>query len=194
MRDWHKKQNRCSFECHVEIFQTALSPTKAHLPPSHHDSARQLATISFSAVTRQGSHANHSHTQVLGSWLLRMLVVNIPADVNGGWELECTPVMLRYLMLLWHTAVKWWLQGEGWHRNGQLPLSPHASHSLSAPAQDSSFLLKLQEDNISQSHQPSSAIGVSFQKRTVADTGDRGSRQTLFSPKKQEECFVVQIS
>lgn len=120
----HKKGNRHSCECHVEIFHITSSPTETHLPPSHRDSARQLATISVSAITHQGSRANHSHIQVLGSWLLRTLVINSPADVHGSWVLECAEVMLICLMLLWHTAVKWSPQDKGWHRDDQqLPVS-----------------------------------------------------------------------
>lgn len=115
----HKKETRHSCECHIEVFHITSSPTQTHLPPSHHDPARQLATVSFSAITHEGSHANHSRTQVLSSWLLRAPVVNSPADVSGSWVLEHTGVMLMCLMLLWHTAVKLSPQDKGWHRDGQ---------------------------------------------------------------------------
>jgi len=97
---WEGKENRRSCESHVEIFHTISSPTQTHQPPSRHDSARQLATISVSAITHQEAHANHSHTHALGASLLRMLVVNSPADVNGSWVLECAGVMLIGLAFL----------------------------------------------------------------------------------------------
>lgn len=175
----HKTGNRCSCERHGEIFHITLSPTQTHLSPSPHDSARQLATVSFSTITHQGNDANHSHTQVLGSCLLRTLVVNSPPDVSGSWVLECTPVMFICLMLLWHIAVKRSLLrrvvARGWPADPCLCMLPIPSLLLHRTA------VAVKQGNVSQSHQPSSDMGV-FQKRIVADIRDRGSRQTLLGP------------
>jgi len=54
-------------------------------------------------------------------------------------------------------------------------------------------MFKLKEDSVSQSHQFPSNVRVSLQKRIMVDIMDRGSRQTLFSPKMQKEFSMVQI-
>lgn len=120
----HKKGNRCSCECHVEIFHITSFPTQTHLPPSHHDSASQLATTSFSAITNQGS--NHSHTR---AGLL------IPKDAGHKQP--------SFSDLQQQSSPHKTTGGTG---AASSSLFLYASHSIHTPAQDSSLLLELKDD------------------------------------------------
>lgn len=185
----HKKGNRHGCESHIEIFHITSSPTQTHLPPSHHDSARQLATVSFSAITHEGSHANHSHTQVLSSWLLRTLVVNSPDNVNGSWVLERRGVMLVCLTLLWHIAVKLSPQDKGWHRDGQqLPVSGcFPPYPYSCTGQQ--LAVKIKKGQCKPKSPALFKCQSLFSEENSGRYHNRGSRQTLLSPKKQKSVF-----